>query len=160
MLRCLVTVVGTLILMAIGIQSAPAFAQGVRAGMLSCNVSSGFGFVFGSLRSVNCTFSAPGGAYHEHYGGSISRYGIDIGYIQGGAIAWTVLATVNRPAPCALAGNYAGPSTNATVGIGLGANVLIGGSNNSIALQPISIEGNTGFDVAAGIAAMSLTCQP
>jgi hypothetical protein len=160
MLRCLVTVVDTLILMAIGIQSAPAFAQRVRAGMLSCNVSSGFGFIFGSLRSVNCTFSAPSGAYHEHYDGSISRYGIDIGYIQGGAIVWTVLATVNRSAPCALAGNYAGPSANATVGVGLGANVLVGGSHNSIALQPLSIEGNTGFDVAAGIAAMSLTCQP
>ena len=160
MLRSLATVLGALIVAAIGVASAPAFAQGVRAGMLRCNVSSGFGFIVGSLRSVNCVFSMMGGAYQQHYGGSISRYGIDLGYIQGGVMVWTVLATVKRPAPCALAGTYAGPSANATVGIGLGANALFGGSNNSIALQPLSLEGNTGFDVAGGITAMNLTCQP
>jgi Protein of unknown function (DUF992) len=160
MLRSLATALGALIVAAVGVPSAPALAQGVRAGLLSCNVSSGFGFIVGSLRSVNCVFSTMGGAYQQHYGGSISRYGIDLGYIQGGVMVWTVLATVNRPTPCALAGTYAGPSANATVGIGLGANVLFGGSNNSIALQPLSLEGNTGFDVAGGITAMSLTCQP
>lgn len=160
MLRRVATVLGALITAAIVVPSAPAFAQGVRAGMLSCNVSSGFGFIVGSLRSVNCVFSTMGGVYQQHYGGSISRYGIDLGYIQGGVMIWTVLATVNRPAPCALAGTYAGPSANATVGVGLGANVLFGGSNNSIALQPLSLEGNTGFDVAGGITAMNLTCQP
>ena len=37
---------------------------------------------------------------------------------------------------------------SATVGVGLGANVLVGGSGNSIALQPVSIEGTTGLNVA------------
>jgi hypothetical protein len=142
------------------VTAAPAQAQGVRAGVLSCNVSSGFGFIFGSSRSMNCAFTSAGGAHPEHYAGTISRFGVDIGYIQGGVIVWTVFAPVVNPGPCVLAGNFGGASANATVGVGLGANVLVGGSTNSIALQPLSIEGNTGLNVAAGIAAMTLSCQP
>jgi hypothetical protein len=139
---------------------APAHAQGVRAGVLTCNVSSGFGFVFGSSRSVNCTFSPATAAPPTHYVGSINRFGVDIGYIQGGVLVWTVFAPTATPGPCALAGNYGGATAQATVGVGLGANVLVGGSANSIALQPLSIEGTTGLNVAAGIAQITLTCQP
>jgi hypothetical protein len=139
--------------------AAPAEAQGVRIGVLTCNVSSGFGFVFGSSRALNCTFS-PSQGRPEHYTGSISRFGVDIGYIQAGVIVWGVFAPAANPAPGSLAGNFGGATAGATVGVGLGANVLVGGSNNSIALQPVSIEGTTGLNVAAGIAAMSLTFQP
>jgi hypothetical protein len=139
---------------------APAHAQWVRAGVLSCNVSSGFGFVFGSSRSLNCTFTGAGGGPPEHYVGSINRFGVDIGFIQGGVLVWTVLAPTAAVAPCSLAGNYGGVTAQATVGVGLGANVLVGGSANSIALQPLSIEGTTGLNAAAGVAQISLTCQP
>jgi Protein of unknown function (DUF992) len=141
--------------------ATPAQAQssGVRAGLLTCNVSSGFGFIFGSSRSLNCTYSAgPGSA--EHYTGSISKFGVDIGYVQSAVMVWTVFAPTVRLAPGSLAGDFGGATAGATVGVGLGANVLVGGSNNSIALQPVSIEGNTGLNVAAGIAAMTLTYQP
>ena len=140
--------------------STPAHAQGVRAGVLTCNVASGFGFVFGSSRAINCTFSPVGGGPPQHYVGNINRFGVDIGYIQGGVLVWTVFAPTAVPVPCALAGSYGGATAQATVGVGLGANVLVGGSANSVALQPLSIEGTTGLNVAAGIAQLALTCQP
>jgi hypothetical protein len=139
----------------------PAQAQpsGVQAGVLTCNVSSGFGFIFGSSRSLNCAYSAgPGSA--EHYAGSISKFGVDIGYVQSAVIVWTVVAPTAHLAPGSLAGNYVGATASATVGVGVGANVLVGGSGNSIALQPVSIEGNTGLNVAAGIGSITLTYQP
>lgn len=137
-------------------QGTPALAQaGVRVGTLSCNVSSGWGFVFGSSKSLRCVFAA-GPGRNEHYSGSISKFGVDIGYTQGGVLVWAVLAPTANLARGALAGDYVGATGSATVGVGVGANVLVGGSNRTISLQPVSIEGNTGLNVAAGIGAVSL----
>ena len=142
MLRRVAVAIGALTLMLSALVLAPpAHAQGVRVGVLNCNVSSGFGFIIGSSRSIN-------------------RFGVDIGYIRGGVLIWSVLAPTATPAPCALAGNFGGATAQATVGVGVGANVLIGGSANSITLQPVSIEGTTGLNVAAGIASMTLQCAP
>src|SRR5437660_10367612 len=138
---------------------APAQAQGVKAGVLSCNVAGGFGFIFGSSKAVNCSFSPPGGP-PQHYVGSIDKFGVDIGYTSGGVLVWTVLAPTTSPAPGSLAGSYGGATGSATVGVGVGANVLVGGSGSTISLQPISIEGNTGLNIAAGVAALTLTFQP
>ena len=159
MSRRLKLTVGTLTLV-LGalLLTAPAHAQArARAGNLSCNVSSGFGFIFGSSRSINCTFAGFGG-HIEQYTGTINRFGVDIGYIRGGVLVWTVFAPMAVPAPCALAGTFAGATAQATVGVGAGANVLVGGSANSISLQPLSLEGTTGLNVAAGIASMTLRC--
>ena len=138
----------------------PAQAQGVRAGVLTCNVAGGFGFIFGSSRSVNCTFSPNGGGPPHQYVGAINKFGVDIGYVRSAVMIWAVVAPTTNPAPGSLAGTYAGATASATVGVGVGANVLIGGSGNSISLQPLSIEGNTGLNVAGGIAQMTLTFQP
>jgi len=136
--------------------AAPAAAQaGIKVGTLTCNVSSGWGFVFGSSRALNCTFSAPG--RYEYYVGNISRFGVDIGYIQGGVLLWTVVAPTANLAPGSLDGGYAGGTASATVGVGVGANALVGGSGNTVALQPLSLEGSTGLNVAAGIGAITLT---
>ena len=136
-------------------QATPAAAQaGIAVGTLTCSVASGWGFIFGSSRALNCTYATPG--RYEYYVGNISRFGVDIGYTQGGVIIWTVFAPTANLAPGALAGSYAGGTASATVGVGVGANALIGGSNRSISLQPLSVEGNQGLNVAAGIAAMSL----
>ena len=147
----------------IGLASAlatPAAAQGgVNVGNLSCSVSSGWGFVFGSSRGLNCTFAGTGGRY-EYYAGNIMKFGVDLGYTQGGVLIWTVIAPTAVLAPGSLAGSYAGGTASATVGVGVGANALIGGSGNTIALQPLSIEGNTGLNVAGGIGAISLTPAP
>jgi hypothetical protein len=135
----------------------PAQAQsGVRVGTLSCNVASGWGFVIGSSRSLRCVFSPGPGGHPEHYYGSISKFGVDIGYTRGGVLIWAVFAPTANVAPGTLAGSFAGATASATVGVGAGANVLVGGSNRTISLQPLSIEGNTGLNVAAGIGAITL----
>jgi hypothetical protein len=138
----------------------PAQAQGgVRVGTLTCNVASGWGFVFGSSKALRCTFApAPGRA--ELYAGTINKYGVDIGYTQGGVLVWAVFAPSGNIGPGALTGNYDGATGSATVGVGAGANVLIGGSNRTISLQPVSVEGNTGLNVAAGIGSITLRYQP
>ena len=137
--------------------TTPAAAQsGVNVGTLTCNVASGWGFVFGSSRAINCTFAGAGGRY-EYYSGQISKFGVDIGYTQGGVLVWTVVAPTANLAPGSLAGGYAGGTASATVGVGVGANALVGGSGNTIALQPLSLEGSTGLNVAAGIGAITLT---
>ena len=147
----------------IGLASAiatPAAAQGgVNVGNLTCSVASGWGFVFGSSRAINCTFAGPGGRY-EHYVGDISKFGVDIGFTQGGILVWTVIAPTASLAPGVLAGNFVGATASATVAVGVGANALLGGSNNSIALQPLSVEANRGLNVAAGVAALTLTPAP
>ena len=135
--------------------AAPARAQGVSVGTLSCNVASGWGLILGSARALACTFSAFGGRA-ERYVGTIWKIGLDLGYTQNGVLVWTVFAPAFNVAPGALAGYYGGGTASATVGVGVGANGLIGGSFNSIVLQPLSLETNQGFDVAAGIAAMTL----
>ena len=142
---------------AIALPGVPANAQGgVRVGTLSCNVAAGWGFVFGSSKALHCVFSPGPGGHPEHYAGSISKFGVDIGYTQGGVLVWGVFAPTTNLAPGALAGSYGGATASATVGVGAGANVLVGGSNRTISLQPVSIEGNTGLNVAAGIGAITL----
>jgi uncharacterized protein DUF992 len=135
--------------------SSEAASGGVKVGVLTCNVSSGWGFILGSSKDVRCNY-APTSGPSEHYDGTISKVGVDIGYTQGGVIIWNVVAPAIDVKPGALEGGYGGATASATVGVGLGANVLLGGSNKSIALQPVSIEGNTGLNVAAGIGGLNL----
>jgi Protein of unknown function (DUF992) len=138
----------------------PARAQGgAQVGTLTCNVASGWGFVFGSSRALRCTFAASSGRV-EHYSGAIQRFGVDIGYTRAGVLVWGVLAPTSDLAPGALSGNFVGATGSATVGVGAGANVLVGGSNRTISLQPVSFEGSTGLNVAAGIGAISLRYEP
>lgn len=137
---------------ACGANAAPA---GVKVGELTCNVSSGFGFIFGSSKDLHCTYR-PSGHPHEHYIGTVKKFGVDIGYTEGGILVWGVFAPTSDLAPGALSGTYAGATANATIGVGLGANVLVGGLKKSIALQPLSIEGNQGLNVAAGIGSITL----
>jgi len=148
--------------LAIGVAAfgGPAHAQGgAQVGTLTCNVAGGWGFVFGSSKAIRCTFARAGGP-PEHYTGSINKFGVDIGYTQGGVLVWGVLAPTANLAPGALAGRYVGATGGASVGVGVGANVLVGGSHRTISLQPVSVEGNTGLNVAAGIGDLSLRYQP
>jgi hypothetical protein len=149
-----VAVIGALAL------GAPASAQpaGVALGTLTCNVSSGWGFVFGSSRDLRCTYS-PRPGIAEHYAGKVQKFGVDIGYLSNAVVVWSVVAPTANLAPGALAGQYAGATGGASVGVGVGANVLVGGSNRSITLQPVSFEGNEGLNVAAGIGAITLRFQ-
>jgi len=127
----------------------------VKMGYLSCAVSSGWGVIFGSSRELQCTYTPTSGAV-EHYKGEINKFGADIGYLQSGVILWTVFSPSDTVGKGALAGHYAGPSASATVGLGVGLNALLGGMHSSISLQPVSIEGTNGLNVAAGVATMNL----
>ncbi len=135
--------------------TADAAPHGVKVGVLTCDVSSGWGFVFGSSKDLHCTFR-PNHRRPERYSGTISKFGVDVGYTDGGVIIWGVFAPSSDIRAGALQGDYAGATASATIGVGAGANVLVGGLDKSIDLQPLSIEGNTGLNVAAGIGAISL----
>ena len=137
---------------------APAQQAGVALGTLSCNVSSGWGFIFGSSRDLRCSYS-PRPGVTEHYAGTIQKFGVDIGYLSNAVMVWSVIAPTSDLAPSALQGQYIGATGSASVGVGAGANVLVGGFQKSVTLQPVSIEGNEGLNVAGGIGAISLTFQ-
>jgi hypothetical protein len=132
-----------------------ASAQGVKTGLLTCQVASGFGWIIGSTRTMQCKFS-PGHGHIEEYNGTISKVGIDIGYLGACVIAWAVVAPNSAPGPGALSGTYFGATAQAAAMVGGGVNVMTGGFRSSIALQPISVMGNTGLYVGAGIASMTL----
>jgi hypothetical protein len=134
--------------------AANAAPHGVRVGDLTCNVASGWGFVFGSSKDLHCTFR--GNEHVEHYTGSISKFGVDIGYTEGGVLVWGVFAPTSDMRQGALAGDYVGGSAQVTAGLGVGANALVGGFDKSFALQPVSVEGSKGLNVAAGIGSISL----
>ena len=140
--------------------TADAAPHGVKVGTLTCNVASGWGFVFGSSKDLHCSFAPNKAPMGEHYEGTINKFGVDIGYTSGGVIVWAVFAPSSDLRHGALQGDYAGATASATAGVGVGANVLLGGFDRSIALQPLSIEGNTGLNVAAGIGNISLKYVP
>ena len=136
--------------------TANAGPAGIRIGTLSCHVSSGWGYILGSSRRVNCDFEPSGMPEGEHYVGHISKLGVDIGYTGGGRMVWAVFAPASDMDPGALQGTYTGATASATVIVGVGAHALIGGFDKSIALQPLSVEGNSGLNVAAGVGQLTL----
>jgi len=131
-----------------------ASKSGVNVGSLNCNVAGGVGFFFGSSKTLNCLLTRTDGVA-ERYQGTIKRFGVDIGFTKEAYMVWAVFAPGNV-GQGALAGAYAGPTVTATAGVGAGANVLIGGSSKQVTLQPVSIEGSIGLNVAAGIAEVEL----
>ena len=138
---------------------AQAPQAGVKAGFLTCHVSKGFGLIFGSSRTLKCVYSpAPG--VRERYVGEITKFGIDIGYLDSAVMMWEVVAPTTDIEKGDLAGTYAGPTAGGSLGVGGGVNILVGGFHESFALQPISIEGNNGLNLAAGIASLRLRAAP
>lgn len=129
---------------------------GVRLGILTCDIGAGGGYLIGSAKTLDCTFkSARGGV--DHYTGFVRKIGVDLGYTAGGKIAWAVFAPTAGYHTGSLGGIYGGVSAEATAGIGLGANVLVGGTNGSIHLQPLSLTGQVGLNVAAASTSVTLT---
>ncbi|HEY1850100.1 MAG TPA: DUF992 domain-containing protein [Candidatus Binataceae bacterium] len=141
----------------IGLAAMPVRAADmkVKTGYLTCHEASGWGFIIGSSHKVRCTYTS--NEHHvEYYEGSISKFGADIGYLQSAVILWAVAAPTTNLGAGALAGSYGGVDASVALGVGAGANVLVGGFDKSIALQPVSVEGQNGLNVAAGIAGLSL----
>jgi hypothetical protein len=126
-----------------------------KAGTLTCDISAGIGLIVASKKSVTCLFTPLTPGPREVYSGAISKYGLDVGSTSGGEMVWSVFAPSNKKFG-ALAGRYGGASAEATVGAGVGANVLIGGSDRTVTLQPVSVQGQTGLNLAVGVAGLEL----
>jgi hypothetical protein len=135
--------------------TAPAWAQAkVKAGTLTCTGGAGVGLIIGSKTSYSCTYNAVSGR-KEKYTASVQKIGLDIGVTSDSVIVWVVLGSTDLPQR-GLVGNYVGASADVAVGLGVGANALVGGSNNSVILQPLSVEGQTGLNLAVGVAELSI----
>ncbi len=143
-------------ILALAVFAGEASAKtGVKVGVLTCRVEGGAGFLIGSAKGVECKFKPASGGRAERYVGSIGKLGLDIGITNDTVIAWVVFAPGKVQAG-ALKGSYGGISAEITPGVGIGANILIGGFRHSINLQPISVQAQTGLNVAAGIASLTL----
>ena len=154
--RCAAPIIAVMTLAVSGL--GPAQAASVEIGLLTCKVYGGTGFVFGSTKDLDCQFSGVNGA-KETYHGVIEKYGLDLGFTGSSYMVWTVFAPSQSIPYGALAGNYGGVSAEATVGLGVGANALVGGLQNSIALQPVSGQVQEGLNIAVGISALHLVAD-
>ena len=154
-MRCPIVLAG--IVLALSASAAPTNAQQakVQIGVLECRGGASVGFIVGSVTNLGCVLRA-GNRPDDFYVATIRKVGLDIGVTQESVLAWGVFAPVAQFGPGDLAGNYAGAQGSATLGIGVGGNVLVGGSANSIALQPLSLQGSTGLSVAAGLESLEL----
>jgi hypothetical protein len=144
------------------LSAAPAFAaasdQAQEVGRLECVIHGGVGMIVGSSKKLNCTYTpSDPNIPKEDYVGHVDKFGLDVGVTGKSVMQWLVLApTKSGYGPGALAGNYAGASAEATAGVGAGANVLVGGSHRTFTLQPISVQAQTGVNVAAGVTSFHL----
>jgi hypothetical protein len=138
---------------------APASAQQpmqrVQVGVLECRGAASVGFIVGSVTNLGCVFRSDN-MPEDRYIATIRKVGLDLGITQESALAWGVFAPVARLGPGDLSGNYAGAQGSASVGVGFGGNALFGGSANSIALQPLSVQGQVGLNIAAGLESLEL----
>ena len=136
----------------------PAFAQTqpARVGGLTCDTGPRVGLLIGSRQRMNCVFRSNITGREYHYAGRITRLGLDVGITGGGRLFWGVFAPTSHIGPGALRGTYVGAGGSASLGLGLGANVLVGGSHRTISLQPLSVEGQLGVNLALGVAGLTL----
>ena len=147
-------------LVAVAAFALPAIAQAPRpwtqVGALMCKVNANIGFIIVGHQPMECTFSPTGGNPPQPYDGAINTVGLDIGVTEGSVLGWGVFAPTAGVTPGALAGEYVGASGDIGVGVGGGANVLIGGSGRTFALQPLSLQGSIALNVVLGLSALKL----
>ena len=147
--------IGVVAVLALAFVAEPAAAQRLRAGLLTCDVSGGIGLLIGSQKQVSCVYNPDLPVPPEYYVGAFTRFGLDIGATAGGVMVWAVWTESTR-GPSFLTGDYVGATGEVTVAAGLGANVLVGGSNRTVALQPVSVSGQVGLNLAVGLGDLSL----
>ena len=136
-----------------GTQAQPSWTQ---AGVLTCRLNPSIGFIIAGHQSMECSFQPAGPFPPQTYQGAFNTVGLDVGVTAGGILSWTVFAqTVGMPAG-ALAGEYIGASGDVGLGIGAGANILLGGSGRSFALQPLSVQGSVAINIAVGVSMLTL----
>ncbi|MGH6763703.1 MAG: DUF992 domain-containing protein [Phyllobacterium sp.] len=130
---------------------------GVKIGYLDCAIGGGVGYLIGSAKEVDCTFrSTVGGDRIDHYTGAVRKFGVDLGFTTQSRLVWAVFAPTAGYHQGSLSGLYSGATAEATIGAGVGANVLFGGSAGSVHLQPVSVTGQIGLNIAAAGTSMTL----
>ena len=155
MRRFLLLAAAAVALLAGSIAGAYAQQSRVQIGVLECRGGASIGLIVGSVTNLGCVLRADG-MPEDRYIATIRKVGLDLGITQESALAWGVFAPVAQLGPGGLSGNYVGAQGSATLGVGVGGNVLVGGSANSIALQPLSVQGQVGVSVAAGLESLEL----
>jgi len=130
-------------------------AQKVQVGVLECRGGPSIGFIVGAVTNLACVLRV-NGVPEDRYIATIQKVGLDIGITESTALAWNVFAPIAQPGRGDITGTYVGVDAMAAAVVGVGGNVLLGGSNNSIALQPISLQAETGLIVAAGLERLDL----
>lgn len=140
----------------LAVLTTAAKADNVQAGFLHCDVSAGVGLFFTEKQAMNCVFKALGGGPEDFYTGNIQEVGIALGGTEKGVLIWSVLSAQKGVPAGALAGKYTGLGANASVGVGGGENVLLGGNNQAFMLQPASYEGQVGLNLAVGVTTITL----
>ena len=138
---------------------APAQTS-VQVGRLSCDVSGGVGMILMQKQTMRCLFTPTNGAPPEPYLGRIDEYGVALGAVGQGHLVWGVVAPATGVTRGALSGTYVGVGAEASAGAGLGANVLVGGTGRAFSLQPISVEGQVGLNIAGGVTTVTLLPPP
>lgn len=137
------------------VSAGTADARYVRVGTLECRVAPNISFIIGSVRNMDCLFRPNRGRPHR-YQGQATRFGLDLNVSAGGVLLWGVHAENRRIYRGDIRGNYVGASGNIAFGLGIGGNILVGGSRNTVALQPLSVEGNVGVGLAVGVNNLTL----
>lgn len=139
-------------------QPEPDTSNGVKIGYLDCSIAGGVGYVLGSAKEVDCVFRSTMEAdAADHYSGAIRKMGVDVGFTTQSRLIWAVFAPTAGYHRGSLGGLYQGATAEATVGAGVGANILVGGTSGSIHLQTISVTGQIGLNLAATGTSMTLT---
>jgi hypothetical protein len=148
-----------LVIGAFAAMTGAASAQSAQIGSLVCHISGGVGMILMENQALDCVFKDNTGST-SHYIGRLTNVGLNIGITGSGQLVWGVLAATDKIGPGALAGDYAGAQGAVGVGVGVGGAVLVGGSNKTISLQPISVSAQTGLNLSAGIGNISLQYMP
>ena len=145
-----------LIMTSSGSHIAVAQNAKLNAGTLTCQGQGSVGLILGSKEKLFCEFTSSSGDHVQRYDGTITRVGLDIGVRGKSVMIWTVLGSTAQLSGSALGGTFAGVSADVATGIGVGANALLGGNENSIVLQPLSVSGGTGVNIAVGVSGLEL----
>lgn len=159
MFRVRSAVIAVVPFLVMSIPLAAQEAQKAKVGMLTCQTSASIGLIVGSHQRLRCRFAPDNGGPQEYYSGHVGRIGLDVGIRAAGVLAWAVYAPSKSIHYGSLAGTYVGASGDISLGIGVGAKALVGGSHNAVALQPISLEGQVGINVALSISSLKLSAQ-
>lgn len=138
---------------------AGAFAQ-ERTGVLQCKLMGSGVSLLVENQEVDCLYRDDHGAPDEKYTGKLTKVGANISINGPGELGWAVATTSKQLIPGALAGQYAGPGVTAKLGVGGGGAILVGGSDNTISLQPFTAEAGTGLGVTAGVQNLALIYVP